>query len=118
MFFDEVSCAKPQSSRVSSLEAFVVCKKFRRTAAAPLCAWNIYNSDCTYEIRDCNGGDDESLPMPSSQRDTWTAVDAHDAHDAHDAYSSGGAVVPFVLCGDLSGYDCNRNYAVPSSSTA
>ena len=72
VFFDDVQCAKPRSSRGSSIEAFVVCRGFR-------------------------------LPLD------WKE-DAFEIFRKSDDYNA-RVLVPFVACGDLSGFDADATYA-------
>lgn len=64
-YFERVTCAKPRSSRNSSMEAFVVCQNFQRSYAPPLSGPVLQEGLC----------------------------------------STDALVVPFVACGDLSGFD-------------
>ncbi|KAL3115925.1 hypothetical protein niasHT_007225 [Heterodera trifolii] len=79
-FFKEVSCCKPKSSRLSSCEAFIVCKNYsppegyKPTLVNPILASD-YN-ECLAQLEG---------PMNA-------------------------ALVPFMACGDLSGFDSDRTY--------
>ena len=85
MFFTQVTCAKPKSSRNSSVEAFVVCQDFR-----PPEGFDPKNLRVILEER-ARGllADDVDLGLMS-----WPDE----------------CVVPFVACGDLNGYDADMNY--------
>ncbi|KAK4053910.1 tRNA (uridine-2'-O-)-methyltransferase trm7 [Microbotryomycetes sp. JL221] len=92
-FFERVTCAKPRSSRNSSMEAFVVCERFRSG----------FTPDLTKPLLDFSyaSGDSKTSNYPSQQ-------------------SSGGqtnaltgemrVIAPFVACGDLSGFDSETFY--------
>ncbi|KAE9421149.1 hypothetical protein Angca_008074 [Angiostrongylus cantonensis] len=81
VFFKEVYCAKPKSSRLSSCEAFVVCRGysppdgFEPTLERPL-------------FSDYQG----------ASSDTLRGVNR--------------VIVPFVACGDLSGFDSDGHYSL------
>ncbi|KAK9477718.1 FtsJ-like methyltransferase-domain-containing protein [Lipomyces japonicus] len=80
LLFDKVTCAKPRSSRASSLEAFIVCQGYR-----PRPGWN-----------------PESLLLtPSTMSSRLTKI--QDQREER-------AVAPFVACGDLSDYDADATY--------
>ena len=78
MFFPRVYCAKPKSSRNSSVEAFVVAQGFRLPP----------------------GFSPSSLAGVSTQ-----SYELGDASSAAERLA-----VPFVACGDLSGFDADQNY--------
>ncbi|KAJ1365895.1 hypothetical protein KIN20_026362 [Parelaphostrongylus tenuis] len=79
IFFKEVYCAKPKSSRLSSCEAFVVCKGYsppdgyEPTLEHPL--FSNYHGVSSDSLRGVNR-----------------------------------VIVPFVACGDLSGFDSDGHY--------
>eukprot|EP00967_Tisochrysis_lutea_P002208 scaffold2776_cov36-Tisochrysis_lutea.AAC.3 len=81
LFFPFVVCAKPKSSRNSSVEAFVVCRNF----SPP------------------EGLDLEAIAGLS----TWH----YPSEELKNSLSR--ITVPFVACGDLSGYDADANYPLP-----
>lgn len=72
VFFENVHCAKPRSSRGSSLESFVVCR---------------------------------GLKFP----DGWTDDSFDNFINASPEISN--KIVPFVACGDLSGFDSDATYS-------
>ena len=78
VFFKEVSCCKPKSSRNSSMEAFVVCRGF----SIP------------------EGFDVNQFSLSLSG--VYTPDQFHSQREAK--------IVPFLACGDLSGYDSDRSY--------
>ena len=81
-FFEEVTVAKPKSSRNSSIESFVVCRRFRCPEG-----YVISMDSLLLDLKYGNflTGENEMLG-PSA------------------------LVVPFVACGDLSGYDADKSY--------
>lgn len=79
IFFDQVSCCKPKSSRNSSIEAFVVCQGFR-------------------------------LPKgftPSMKR---PLMDEQYRAGINSLVGVERVIVPFLACGDLSGFDSDQSY--------
>lgn len=78
LFFPDVSCAKPRSSRNSSIEAFVVCRSY-----CPPPAFNPSHLQA----------------LLSGPVLTYESLDP--AHRV---------LVPFMACGDLSGWDADQNY--------
>lgn len=83
LFFRHVTCVKPKSSRVASLEAFVLCRDY----APPADYVASFDGPMAR-------GEFSSLALPADASDT----------DRH--------LVPFVVCGDLSGFDADTNYGV------
>ncbi|KAM8793672.1 tRNA (cytidine(32)/guanosine(34)-2'-O)-methyltransferase, partial [Eudromia elegans] len=77
LFFPEVTCAKPRSSRNSSIEAFVVCRGYRPPP-----------------------GYVPSMEPPPLETGLSLSPLSGPAR----------VLVPFVACGDLSGYDPDRSY--------
>ncbi|KAK9462713.1 FtsJ-like methyltransferase-domain-containing protein [Lipomyces oligophaga] len=82
LLFDTVTCAKPRSSRASSLEAFIVCEGYR-----PRPGW-----------------------QPDSLRLKDIAVPKNLDHFASEAGER--TVAPFIACGDLSEYDADATYSL------
>lgn len=77
-FFEEVTVAKPKSSRNSSIESFVVCRRFFLPEG--------FQPSMDRLLLDHHYGAGNELLGPSS------------------------LVVPFVACGDLSGFDPDKSY--------
>eukprot|EP01147_Barroeca_monosierra_P009759 gene9759-1961_t len=84
-FFKHVTCAKPASSRNSSIEAFVVCHGYQQplgyvpTMSSPLL-------DQTYN------------------------------EDVNALTGTNRVIVPFIACGDLSGFDADMTYPFEGES--
>ena len=95
LLFDRVSVAKPTSSRNSSIEAFVVCQGFR-------------------------GGEYMDLPLEGGF-DTTVSRQVETLSDRDLSLQS---VVPFLACGDLTGYvppemdyfDSDKSYPIEDPS--
>eukprot|EP00873_Tetraselmis_striata_P045961 jgi/Tetstr1/466225/TSEL_010782.t1 len=91
LFFPMVTCAKPRSSRNSSIEAFVVCQGY-----APPEGFH-----------------------PSQLRALLEGVTEEEAAALDSGAGSGGhpGLVPFVACGDLSGWDADQSYDLDSAES-
>ena len=88
LFFEEVTCAKPKSSRNSSIEAFVVCQGY-----------------CPPE-----GLEPGALRRVLEQRAGGMLREDAGSEMAGTMKWPNATVVPFVACGDLSGYDADMSY--------
>mmetsp|Transcript_22513 Transcript_22513/g.23193 ORF Transcript_22513/g.23193 Transcript_22513/m.23193 type:complete len:339 (-) Transcript_22513:82-1098(-) len=90
-FFEEVTVAKPKSSRNSSIESFVVCRRYQ---------------------------------PPHDFVPTMTALlQGHKYGKDNELLGLSNVVVPFVACGDLSGFDSDKSYplqltSIPSNMTS
>ncbi|GAA5975450.1 hypothetical protein JCM11641_004267 [Rhodosporidiobolus odoratus] len=85
-FFDRVTCAKPRSSRNSSMEAFVVCEGFREG----------FTSDLTKPLLDFSYS---TVAKPETE-----------SGGKNDLAGAMRYIAPFVACGDLSGFDSETHY--------
>lgn len=91
--FEKVICAKPRSSRGTSLEAFIVCLGYKPSSTwKPTLDLNVSTEDFfkganigRYELKD-------DLEYEEEQR----------------------VVAPFIACGDLSSYDSDATYTIES----
>ncbi|GAA5939319.1 tRNA methyltransferase TRM7 [Sporobolomyces koalae] len=92
-FFERVTCAKPRSSRNSSLEAFVVCENFREG----------FSPDLTNPLLDFS----YSNASTSSSSEDQEMVDEELRNEIAGAMRY---IAPFVACGDLSGFDSETHY--------
>lgn len=92
IFFSEVIITKPRSSRNSSIEAFAVCRDYSPPQDyTPLLFNTFVNQKCDQYFQSLNSG-------PNS------ALNRH--------------LIPFIACGDLSGFDSDSSYplSLPSNS--
>lgn len=91
VFFDNVTIAKPRSSRNSSIEAFFVCRGYSRPSF-----WEptlfLHREPCTEVLQDSEIA--QKFPSPEGMK----------------------LVMPFVSCGDLSSYDADMAYDIDNSS--
>mmetsp|Transcript_17390 Transcript_17390/g.49783 ORF Transcript_17390/g.49783 Transcript_17390/m.49783 type:complete len:336 (-) Transcript_17390:221-1228(-) len=101
LLFTRVSVAKPSSSRNSSIESFVVCQGFR-------------------------GGDFRDLPLEGGFDHVDVARRGAGGLRDGDSADLRSSIVPFVACGDLSGYtapgggvmDADKSYPLEDAATA
>lgn len=93
LFFTEVTFAKPKSSRNSSIEAFAVCENYSPPEG--------FNEKDLYRLL-------EQVGSPSGAEDL----------DCSSGWLEGRnkVYIPFLACGDLSGYDSDRSYPLPKSA--
>ncbi|KAM7270424.1 hypothetical protein ACFE04_029638 [Oxalis oulophora] len=90
LFFPVVTFAKPKSSRNSSIEAFAVCENYSPPEG--------FNPKDLHRLL-------EKVGSPSGGND----------HDCSSGWLEGPnkVYIPFLACGDLSGYDSDRSYPLP-----
>ncbi|KAF6227943.1 hypothetical protein HO133_007671 [Letharia lupina] len=112
-FFTSVHCAKPRSSRASSLEAFVVCEGFNIPKG--------YKVDPKRPV-----GLGAQVPVPKKKQKDIQSSDGggqrrtvrEDGVSVLDLESDGEEdknrwIAPFVACGDLSAWDADATYHLP-----
>ncbi|GKT27354.1 Putative tRNA (cytidine(32)/guanosine(34)-2'-O)-methyltransferase [Aduncisulcus paluster] len=121
-FFPFVTISKPKSSRNSSLEAFIVCKKF-----TPLPGY-------IPPLGSLGDDEDEKIKEAKSRMDELVADEKKDEEEEADRVigeegvdipevildpaaakiqsSLQAALTPFLACGDLSGFDSDASYAL------
>jgi tRNA (cytidine32/guanosine34-2'-O)-methyltransferase len=87
--FDRVSIAKPTSSRNSSIEGFVVCQGFK-------------GGEYMNMPLDCGGWSNFGAASSSTSSPTTTSQQRESSSDTMKK------VVPFVSCGDLTGFDNSK----------
>jgi tRNA (cytidine32/guanosine34-2'-O)-methyltransferase len=93
LLFERVSCAKPRSSRGSSLEAFIVCQGYK-----PRSGWTPTLGVSTEEYFENMG-----VISPLHK-------DLHNDPEER-------VVAPFIACGDLSEYDSDATYTLDKSAS-
>ncbi|KAL8728111.1 MAG: hypothetical protein Q9166_005636 [cf. Caloplaca sp. 2 TL-2023] len=124
-FFNEVHCAKPRSSRASSLEAFLVCRGFTGIPEGmnleialgsessikpqPISpdAEEAYSSP--HFVVDDNHGYDETGQKRTLRPDGITVLE----FQADEEGIKNRWMAPFVACGDLSAWDSDATYHLP-----
>jgi len=92
LLFDTVSVAKPTSSRNSSIEAFVVCQKFK---AGPQYQNLPLDLGGYYDLKSQVGGEEEEIK---------------DTEESNNSNKRDPFIVPFLACGSLLGYQGNLQY--------
>eukprot|EP00249_Psilotum_nudum_P004684 c18192_g1_i1 orf=122-1060(+) len=88
MFFPTVTFAKPKSSRNSSIEAFAVCENYSPPED--------FNPKYLYRLLERASSPDDDFDCCSS----WFE-------------GPNKLYIPFLACGDLSGYDADQSYPLP-----
>nr|VZI36247.1 unnamed protein product [Spirometra erinaceieuropaei] len=96
LFSGPVLFAKPSSSRNSSLESFVVCQGFRGDTLLPPSLTSLSTSRLA-------SGDAETSEEPAESLMAWL-------DGLEEMSSEQRLILPFVACGDLSGYDADACY--------
>jgi len=123
IFFVDVFCAKPKSSRNSSVESFIVCRGFRLPSPA-------FQTSMLQELM---GGVQTQYFEEVELKEGGEAeadIDAEDNGERSEESHQGSLgsrrgeqvaacykrdehvrqLIPFLACGDLSGWDSDRNY--------
>lgn len=117
--FENVTVAKPRSSRASSVEAFIVCTNFRpprgfkASLDNPLGAGRKLEESPTHR-------DEQSFPIRTKREDGVVELDlGPDPVEALAADTQGLAdrstrwIAPFLACGDLSAFDADASHKLP-----
>ncbi|KAL9084110.1 MAG: hypothetical protein Q9159_005405 [Coniocarpon cinnabarinum] len=118
LVFEDVTVAKPRSSRASSLEAFVVCRGFVPVEG-------LEESEDGTGILDLGRLEKEGkgLKREKTQRE-WKEVEegvaelemgssSSDESDEDGSPAPRRWIAPFLACGDLSAFDADATYALP-----
>lgn len=104
--FDRVTCAKPRSSRGSSIEAFVVCEGycpppgFKPSLETPLGLGTTFPKRSTTTVK-------ENENLANGVR--VILADREDGERKQEAWY----IAPFIACGDLSAYDSDATNQLP-----
>lgn len=108
--FDRVTCAKPRSSRGSSIEAFVVCEGyhpppgFKPSLNEPLGLGTIFPKRST-----AVGKEDEGLVDGVQE----IILDDKGVGGEEKIRDEARYIAPFIACGDLSAYDSDATNQLP-----
>ena len=119
-FFGKVTCAKPRSSRASSLEAFVVCedfqmpKGFKPEEELPLGIGGQVSLPKRDQKIKVEGGEAFADGQRRSVREDGVTVVEFENDDGDDDAAESRWIAPFVACGDLSSWDADATYHLPS----
>ncbi|KAI9870632.1 MAG: hypothetical protein M1830_004014, partial [Pleopsidium flavum] len=109
IMFDRVHCAKPRSSRASSVEAFVVCEGFRppegfrASLEDPLGIGVVKGQESTKEAS--TGRERQKRTV---REDGVTILEFEDDEEDENRW-----IAPFLACGDLSAWDADATYRLP-----
>lgn len=112
-FFAAVHCAKPRSSRASSLEAFVVCEGFTIPLGFKLDASHPVGLGArapkpAKESQKREKGDVSGNQRRTVREDGVTVLEFESDDKANTRW-----IAPFVACGDLSAWDADATYHLP-----
>lgn len=112
-FFTSVHCAKPRSSRASSLEAFVVCEGFHTPKGYKVDPKRPVGLGAQVPVSEMKSKDEQSFDGCGQRRtvreDGVTVLEfASDDEEDENRW-----IAPFVACGDLSGWDADATYHLP-----
>jgi len=112
VMFDRVRCAKPRSSRASSVEAFVVCEGFqppegfRASLENPLGIVVMKGRESTKEEgKGRTGGERQKRTV---REDGVTILEFESDEEDDTSW-----IAPFLACGDLSAWDADATYHLP-----
>ncbi|CAD6563565.1 MAG: hypothetical protein ASARMPRED_000054 [Alectoria sarmentosa] len=112
-FFTDVHCAKPRSSRASSLEAFVVCEGFNIPKGYKVDPKRPVGLGAQVPVQERKKKDKESL-IGGGQRRTVREDGVNVLEfESDDEEDENRWIAPFVACGDLSAWDADATYHLP-----
>jgi len=109
--FDRVTCAKPRSSRGSSIEAFVVCEGYSPPAGFKASLETPLGLGMKFPEKP-NRRDKEEEHLVDGVREIELRQVEGDEDGDHDAQEA-RYIAPFIACGDLSEFDSDATYALP-----
>ncbi|RPA96015.1 FtsJ-domain-containing protein [Choiromyces venosus 120613-1] len=113
--FDRVTCAKPRSSRGSSIEAFVVCEGysppagFKPSLETPLGLGMKFPESRKRASAGPDGKDKEEEHLVDGVREVKLEEPGGEEEDGQEAKY----IASFIACGDLSDFDSDATYALP-----
>ncbi|KAL8764292.1 MAG: hypothetical protein Q9203_007157 [Teloschistes exilis] len=121
VFFEEVSVAKPRSSRASSLEAFVVCRGFKGTPEG----WSgeVGLGGGGWPVKGKSQPDEEQDETKEEKEPGWVNGRRRTIREdgttilefEEDEKDDKRWIAPFVACGDLSAWDSDATYHLPKN---
>ena len=114
-FFTNVTCAKPRSSRASSLEAFIVCEGFTMPKGYVLDPQKPVGlgAEVPPRPKDLVPDDRTKEPWVDGQRRTVRDDGITVLEFESDEEDDVRWIAPFVACGDLSAWDSDATYHLP-----
>ncbi|GAB1737727.1 hypothetical protein NU219Hw_g2139t1 [Hortaea werneckii] len=117
--FENVTVAKPRSSRASSVEAFIVCTNFQPPRGFKASLDNPLGAGRKLE-ESSNRHEEQSFPIRTKREDGVVELDlGPDPVEALAADTQGLAdrstrwIAPFLACGDLSAFDADASHKLP-----
>ncbi|RMY77904.1 hypothetical protein D0863_01033 [Hortaea werneckii] len=117
--FENVTVAKPRSSRASSVEAFIVCTNFRPPRGFKASLDNPLGAGRKLE-ESPDHRDEQSFPIRRKREDGVVELDlGPDPVEELAADTQGLAdrstrwIAPFLACGDLSAFDADASHKLP-----
>ncbi|GBG33773.1 tRNA cytidine32/guanosine34-2'-O-methyltransferase [Hondaea fermentalgiana] len=116
-FFPLVTIAKPKSSRNSSMEAFVVCQNYTPPQGyTPTMITPMLAADYTKSSSGAAGAGEGDAAMTNAAPAPAPASTSAKDDKRNDLLGVNKVVVPFVACGDLSGFDSDQSYALSKAA--
>jgi tRNA (cytidine32/guanosine34-2'-O)-methyltransferase len=112
-FFSTVHCAKPRSSRASSLEAFVVCEGFNIPKGYQIDHEKPIGLGAQLPDRDETAKEKDTDGFADRQRRILTEDGLTLLEFQSDEEDDNRWIAPFVACGDLSAFDADATYHLP-----
>lgn len=119
VFFDKVYCAKPKSSRNSSLESFVVClgmripEGYKPSMIKPLLDQR-YDPQ-NYESKTLNISNENNNDSIIKSENLNTEIYKKGVNTV---LPPNRYIIPFLSCGDLNAYDSDLNYALEAEKVS
>lgn len=112
-FFKTVHCAKPRSSRASSLEAFVVCEGFNLPKGYKIDLEKPIGRGAELPKRNETERSKDTQGFVDRQRRTIRDDGVTVLEFESDEEDDNRWIAPFVACGDLSAFDSDATYHLP-----
>lgn len=112
-FFTAVHCAKPRSSRASSLEAFVVCEGFNMPKGYHIDPEKPLGLGAHLPERNETTKQEDREGFVDRQRRTIGEDGITVLEFESDEEDDNRWIAPFVACGDLSAFDSDATYHLP-----
>lgn len=112
-FFSTVHCAKPRSSRASSLEAFVVCEGFNMPKGYKIDPDKPLGRGAEMPERDESARAKDREGFVDRQRRTVKEDGVTLLEYESDEEDENRWIAPFIACGDLSAFDSDATYHLP-----
>ncbi|CAK3955425.1 tRNA (cytidine(32) guanosine(34)-2 -O)-methyltransferase [Lecanosticta acicola] len=109
--FEDVTVAKPRSSRASSVEAFIVCTNFRPPKGFKASLENPLGS--SRKIQPDTADSKENKPPNRILREDGITEVHLDTDGGIDGDGTTRWIAPFLACGDLSAFDADASHKLP-----